>query len=100
MDASNSVEITFTLSKAFADYTNGQKRISSRLCGPQNLVSALSTLDREYPGIKATLCDLQGRITDSVNIYVNGDNVRYLDGLDTVLKQGDVINIIPAAAAG
>ena len=49
---------------------------------------------------KAIVCQAQQDIVDSINVYVNGDNVRYLQGLRTPLKDGDMINIIPAAAAG
>lgn len=100
MGSSYLVEITFSFAKALTLYTNGQKRINSCLCGSQNLLSALTTLDKEYPGVKAALCDSQGSIIDSINVYVNGNNVRYMNGLNTPLKNGDVVNIIPAAAAG
>ena len=57
-------------------------------------------LDAEYPGIKQRLCDDQGAIRSFVNVYVNGEDVRFLSGLDTATNPGDEISIVPAVAGG
>ena len=46
------------------------------------------------------LCDEQGAIRSFVNLYVNGEDVRFLSGLDTDTKDGDEISIVPAVAGG
>ncbi len=60
----------------------------------------IASLDSEYPGIKQRLCDEQGEIRSFVNVYVNGEDVRFLSGLDTATSDGDEISIVPAVAGG
>ena len=60
----------------------------------------LTQLDTKYPGIGERLRDDSGEIRRFVNIYVNGDDVRFLDGLGTALKDGDEVSIVPAVAGG
>ena len=57
-------------------------------------------LEHRYPGIKERLCDEQGRVRRFVNIYVNGDDIRFLSSLDTPVKDGDEVAIVPAIAGG
>jgi molybdopterin synthase sulfur carrier subunit len=53
-----------------------------------------------HPGLKERLCDESGELRRFVNIYVNGEDVRFLDGLATHLKENDEISIVPAVAGG
>lgn len=64
------------------------------------LAACLNDLEGQFPGIKERLCDPQGQIQHFVNIYVNGEDVRFLQDLDTPLKSGDEISIVPAIAGG
>lgn len=59
----------------------------------------LADLEQRFPGIGARLCDGDG-IRRHVNIYANDDDVRFLDGLDTVVAEGDSLTILPAMAGG
>lgn len=61
---------------------------------------AIQSLEKDYPGIKARLCDEKGELHRFVNIYVNGEDVRFLQGVKTSLKQGDEVSIVPAVAGG
>ncbi len=65
-----------------------------------SLVECIEQLEGEYPGIKNRLCDEGGELRRFVNIYVNGEDVRFLQGLSTPLKTGDEISIVPAVAGG
>jgi molybdopterin synthase sulfur carrier subunit len=65
-----------------------------------SLAEALDLLDGEYPGIKERICDETGQIRRFVNVYVNGEDVRFLDNLGTPLKTGDEVSIVPAVAGG
>ncbi|MBI5285945.1 MAG: MoaD family protein [Chloroflexi bacterium] len=65
-----------------------------------SLAEALDVLDGEYPGIKERICDESGQIRRFVNVYVNGEDVRFLDNLGTPLKTGDEVSIVPAVAGG
>ncbi len=60
----------------------------------------IQALEKDYPGIKARLCDEKGELHRFVNIYVNGEDVRFLQGVNTALKQGDEVSIVPAVAGG
>lgn len=62
--------------------------------------TVLDTLEGQYPGISERLRDDSGEIRRFVNIYVNGDDVRFLDGTATPLKAGDEMSIVPAMAGG
>ncbi len=64
------------------------------------LDGCLADLETKYPGIKARVMDESGQLRRFVNIYVNGDDVRFIDGLGTPLKDGDEVSIVPAVAGG
>jgi molybdopterin synthase sulfur carrier subunit len=64
------------------------------------LGAAIDGLESEYPGLKERICDEQGEIRRFVNIYINGEDVRFLSGLQTNLKAGDEVSIVPAVAGG
>ena len=66
----------------------------------KNVKELLDTLEREYPGIKARLCDESGRVRRFVNIYLNEEDIRFLSQEATSLKDGDEISIVPAIAGG
>jgi molybdopterin synthase sulfur carrier subunit len=57
-------------------------------------------LEKKYPGIRERICDDQGRVRRFVNLYINGDDIRFLQQLDTKVKDGDEISIVPAIAGG
>ena len=79
-----------------------------RLTGGQDKVSVegsdvgevIGLLNAEFPGVRERLCDESGQIRNFVNIYVNGEDVRFLDGLKTATKSGDEVSIVPAVAGG
>jgi molybdopterin synthase sulfur carrier subunit len=60
----------------------------------------ISSLESTYPGIRERLMDEGGELRRFVNVYVNGDDVRFIDGLKTPLKDGDEVSIVPAVAGG
>ncbi|MFN8628015.1 MAG: ubiquitin-like small modifier protein 1 [Candidatus Binatia bacterium] len=62
--------------------------------------AVVDELERKFPGLKERLCDEQGRVRRFVNIYVNGDDIRFLDSLETPVTDGDEVSIVPAIAGG
>ena len=64
------------------------------------LSEALANLDEQYPGIGARVLDDEGRLRRFVNVYVNDDDVRFLEDLQTPTPDGSSISIIPAVAGG
>jgi molybdopterin synthase sulfur carrier subunit len=65
-----------------------------------NVSSVISELETRYPMIRGRLRDEEGALRRFVNLYVNGEDVRFKNGLDTSLKSGDELSIIPAVAGG
>ena len=65
-----------------------------------SLAQCIDGLDAAYPGLKDRLCDEAGGIRRVVNIYVNGEDVRFLQGMATPVKDGDEVSIVPAVAGG
>jgi sulfur-carrier protein len=65
-----------------------------------NLAAIVETLEGQFPGMRERLLDDGGEIRRFVNIYVNGEDVRFLQGLTTDLKDGDEVSIVPAVAGG
>lgn len=77
--------------------TNGADEVGAE----GNTVRALvEDLERSFPGIKERICDENGKVRRFVNVYVNGDDIRFLQNLETSLKDGDNISIVPAIAGG
>jgi len=77
--------------------TNGQDKVEMEA---SNLVDMIEKLESSYPGFKERLIDENGELRYFVNIYLNGEDVRFLNGLATAAKSGDEISIVPAVAGG
>jgi molybdopterin synthase sulfur carrier subunit len=65
-----------------------------------NVNEMLKDLEKQFPGIKDRLCDAEGKLRRFVNVYVNEEDIRFLSGAETALKDGDEVSIIPAIAGG
>ena len=65
-----------------------------------NINDMIEDLDKKFPGMKSRLCDETGNLRRFVNIYVNEEDIRFLKGKDTPLKEGDEVSIVPAIAGG
>ena len=65
-----------------------------------NVNELLANLETRFPGIQERVCDEAGKIRRFINIYVNEEDVRFLQGDQTALKEGDEVSIIPAIAGG
>ncbi len=79
-----------------------------KLTNEQESVTAISgtvgdliaDLERQYPGLGARLTDDAGNLRRFVNIYVNEEDIRFLAGKETAVKEGDAVSIVPAIAGG
>jgi molybdopterin converting factor small subunit len=60
----------------------------------------IGNLELKFPGMKARLCDENGALRRFVNIYINEEDIRFLNGEATPLKDGDEVSIVPAIAGG
>ena len=65
-----------------------------------SLSQLIETLEGQFPGLKERLCDETGELRRFVNVYVNGEDVRFLSGLATTLDAGAEVSIVPAVAGG
>lgn len=65
-----------------------------------NIEGIIDNLEASYPGMKERLCDESGNIRRFVNIYLNDEDIRFLDGKSTSVTDGAEISIIPAIAGG
>ena len=77
--------------------TNGQDKVQ---VNGDSVGAIIGDLDSQFPGLKERLCDEQGELRNFVNIYVNGEDVRFLDGINSAIAEGDEISIVPAVAGG
>lgn len=78
-------------------YTNGQSKVQS---SGANIIELLNNLETQYPGIKSKLCDDKGQIKRYVNVFVNNEEIRTLQGGETPVTDADEVSIIPAMAGG
>lgn len=77
--------------------TGGAKEVTAQGSTVRDLID---DLERLHPGIKDRLCDETGELRRFVNIYVGGEDIRFLDGLTTAVKDGGDLSIVPAVAGG
>ena len=77
--------------------TDGKGEVA---CEGRTVAELLAHLERQHPGVKERICDEQGKVRRFVNIFVNEEDVRFLQGDQTPVKDGDDVSIIPAIAGG
>ncbi|MFM7547798.1 MAG: MoaD/ThiS family protein [Cyanobacteriota bacterium] len=78
-------------------FTNDEASASVEASSVDGLIEAL---EQRYPGLKARLCDEAGKLRRFLNVYVNSEDIRFLDSQATALKDGDEVSIVPAVAGG
>lgn len=78
-------------------FTGGAEEVKA---SGETVGRVLEDLERQFPGIRERLCDESGQVRRFVNIYVNGDDIRFLDSLETRLQEGAELSIVPAIAGG
>lgn len=77
--------------------TGGLKEVIS---DGTTIFEIIDDLETKYPGIKERLCDERGELRRFVNIYVGGEDIRFVDGMGTAVKDGSDVSIVPAVAGG
>jgi molybdopterin synthase sulfur carrier subunit len=68
--------------------------------GAKDVSQLLAALEAKHPGLKERLCDDSGKLRRFVNVYLNEEDIRFLQGEATALKDGDEVSIVPAIAGG
>ena len=78
-------------------HTGGSSSVSA---SGGTVAAVLESLEHQHPGFKAQITDPDGQLHRFINLYRNGEDIRYLSQLDTTLDDGDVVAILPAVAGG
>ncbi|GAA2048577.1 MoaD/ThiS family protein [Streptomyces carpaticus] len=91
------MSVTVRIPTILRTYTGGQAEVSA---DGGTLRDVLADLERNHQGISARVLDDAGKLRRFVNVYVNDDDVRFAEGLDTPTPDGAGISIIPAVAGG
>ncbi|HUH01085.1 MAG TPA: MoaD/ThiS family protein [Kofleriaceae bacterium] len=77
--------------------TDGKEEVSA---AGATIGELITDLDANFPGIKARICDDKGQVRRFVNIFANDEDIRFLQNLDTPVKDTDEVSIVPAIAGG
>ena len=77
--------------------TNGQEVVTAN---GKSVLEIIEDIEHNHPGVKDRICEANGRVRRFVNIFVNEEDIRFLQNLETPIKESDEISIIPAIAGG
>ncbi len=77
--------------------TKGAEEVQA---GGKNVGELIAELERNFPGIKERICDESGAVRRFVNIFVKDEDIRFLQNLETPIKDADEVSIVPAIAGG
>ena len=77
--------------------TNGSDEV---VAAGKNIAEIIEDLEKNYPGLKERICEGDGKLRRFVNIYLNDEDIRFKNNLETELKETDELSIIPAIAGG
>ncbi|HLP91448.1 MAG TPA: MoaD/ThiS family protein [Nostocaceae cyanobacterium] len=89
--------VTVLVPTPLQKHTNNQATIN---CSGNTIAELIDSLEQACPGIKSALCDEAGKPRRFLNFYVNSEDIRFLEGTATPLKDGDEVSIVPAVAGG
>jgi molybdopterin synthase sulfur carrier subunit len=78
-------------------FTQGKDEVS---IDGANVRELLTNLETAYPGIREKICDEAGAVRRFVNVFVADEDIRFLDNLETAVKDADEVSIVPAIAGG
>lgn len=89
--------VTVLIPTPLQKLTNGQAEVKAE---GATVAGVISSLEAQFPGIKERLCDANGKLRRFANVYVNNEDIRFEQGEETPLKDGDEVSIVPAVAGG
>ena len=77
--------------------TNGADKASVE---GNSIAEVIDSLENTFPGIKKRICEESGELRSFVNVFVNGEDIRFSDGINTSISSGAEISLVPAVAGG
>ena len=89
--------VTVRIPTPLQSLTGGQNTLEA---SGKNIGELIDHIDQLHPGLKARICDEHNQVRRFINIYVNEEDIRFKQGRETALKEGDEVSIIPAIAGG
>jgi molybdopterin synthase sulfur carrier subunit len=89
--------ITVYLPGPLRTYSGGASQLE---IAARTVRAALEDLERSQSALFRNICDETGALRRHLNVFVNSDNIRDLDGVDTILTAGDVLTFLPAVSGG
>lgn len=91
------LSITVRLPASIAHLTGNNGVVE---CSSSSVAQCIQELNKRFAGFKDIMCDSEGNLLDYFVVFLNGDSIEYLKGMDYILKDGDELTIIPMAAGG
>ena len=89
--------VTVLIPTPLQKFTNDEASVELEASSVDSLLQAM---EGRYAGILQRLCDENGKLRRFLNVYVNSEDIRFLDNQNTALKDGDEVSIVPAVAGG
>lgn len=98
VDNKNEMAAKIKIPTPLRRHTNGLATVE--INPGENVRGTLDTLSAQYPGISARLFDPHGQVKAHINIFLNNEDIRFLNGLETNVRDGDTVVLLPALAGG
>ena len=97
-DSERQISIPVKIPTPLRPLAGGKTEVS--VDGAANVGELIQRLDEKHQGFRDRLCNEDGELRRFINIYVRGEDIRFMDGLSTPLKEGDEVEIVPAVSGG
>jgi molybdopterin synthase sulfur carrier subunit len=91
------VAVEVRIPTVFRKFTDQQSTVE---VGPGTIGDAIAQLDQRFPGFRGQLITDTGELHRFINVYLNDEDIRYLEKLDTKASEGDTISLLPSVAGG
>jgi molybdopterin synthase sulfur carrier subunit len=91
------VSVEVRIPTVFRKFTDGQTAVEA---SPGTVQAVIDELEGRYPGLKEQLVPTDGELHRFVNVYLNDEDVRYLEKLQTKASEGDTLSLLPSVAGG
>ncbi|MEE2620512.1 MAG: MoaD/ThiS family protein [Chloroflexota bacterium] len=94
------MEIKIIIPSPLRNFTNGERSVNIELDEHSSILDSINKLNDIYTGISAKIIDENNLLHNFVNIFMDGEDVRYIEGVNTKLIANCEISIVPAVAGG